>query len=405
MTQHVPRLPFSLDPLIAEAKRRTRRRRWLMLVVLVAAAAATTAALELRSGSGSGLAAVSKPVVHIVLEEPRSVVTVNLRTGHRTGGTSREEMWLDRQHGRERIGDRLQTTDDKPDSEAAAVSHVYLSLATNFRAALRSGEATVVGGGTFGGHDIRWLHLRPPPVPAWRHNHPWPQTARTDVGIDAHSYKPVLLRFGNSHGTQGGYYVRILEAKAIAYRPADFKIRGAKRPRTVPPQPATGFAFGSANRSTPGVSVVRAPWLTAGSTVAGLRLRAVMPFTIRRSKHRFKYRARKPKAMQGLELVYGPAASKAVPTVPTRINVYGKGPRAKTRFTTVYEVPQAPRVFPWSGVPAGSLRIQSGLTTVGRRIVHTLRIGYLQKDNLFITIRTPQGESTAVQIARSLRRG
>jgi hypothetical protein len=91
--------------------------------------------------------------------------------------------------------------------------------------------------------------------------------------------------------------------------------------------------------------------------------------------------------------------------VPTRINVYGKGPRAKTRFTTVYEVPQAPRVFPWSGVPAGSLRIQSGLTTVGRRIVHTLRIGYLQKDNLFITIRTPQGESTAVQIARSLRRG
>jgi hypothetical protein len=74
-----------------------------MLVVLVAAAAATTAALELRSGSGSGLAAVSKPVVHIVLEEPRSVVTVNLRTGHRTGGTSREEMWLDRQHGRERL--------------------------------------------------------------------------------------------------------------------------------------------------------------------------------------------------------------------------------------------------------------------------------------------------------------
>jgi hypothetical protein len=144
--------------------------------------------------------------------------------------------------------------------------------------------------------------------------------------------------------------------------------------------------------------------LTAGTTVAGLKLRAVVPFTIHRSKHRFKYNARRPKAMQGLELVYGPASS-AVPTIPTRLNVYGKRPRGAMRLTTIYEVPRASNVYPWSGVPVGSLRIQSGLTTSGSRVVHTLRIGYLQKQGVFITIRTPESLQTAVRIARSLHGG
>lgn len=43
MTVHVPRLPFSLDPLMAEARRRTRKRR--MLVAALAALAAGGAAV------------------------------------------------------------------------------------------------------------------------------------------------------------------------------------------------------------------------------------------------------------------------------------------------------------------------------------------------------------------------
>ena len=228
----------------------------------------------------------------------------------------------------------------------------------------------------------------------------------TDVGVDAHTFKPVALRFRSSHGTQGGYYARVREAQAIAYAPADFKRSGqARRTRAVPRQPATGFAFGSTNRSTPGGTVVRAPWLTAGTSVAGLKLRAVTPFTIRRSKHHFGYGAHSPKAMQGLELVYGPASYSVAPPVSSRVNVYGKGPRGATRFTTIYEVPRAARVYPWSNVPAGSIRIQSGLTTAGSHVVHTLRLGYLRSHGLYITIRTPQSQQAAVQIARSLRTG
>lgn len=408
----VPGWPFSLDPLIAEAKRRARRRRWLSLFVLVVAVAAAAAALELRSASGSGLAvAAGRPVAHIVMEEPPTTVYFNLKTGRKTGGTSGEEMWLDRQHGRERIAftedgrtvqDQVWKNHYTPDSEAAAVDHVYLSLATSYRAALRSGAAKLVGRGTFRGHHIYWLHLRQPPVPAWRHHHPWPQAAGDDVGIDAHTYRPVIIRFRSSHGKSGGYYVPVLVAEAIAYDPADFKRRGPKHPRAAPTQPATGFAFGSTNPSSPPSTVVRAPWLTAGTTVAGLKLRTVAPFTIHRSKHHFSYGAPEPKATHGLELVYGPPSQRLAPTFPTRINVYGKGPRARTGFTTIYEVPQAPRVYPWSSVPANSIKVQSGLTTAGNHVVHTLSIGYLKERRLYITIRTPQGQHTALQIARSL---
>lgn len=417
MTAWVRRLPLSLDPLIAEAKRRTRRRRLLVLLVLVAAVGAAAAALALPSGSrsGSGLAAVApKPVVHVVLEWPPTSVSVNLKTGHRTGGVSREKMWIDRKNGRERIahtedgrvvGDQVWTNHFPPTSEAAAVDHVYLSLVSNYRAALKSGAATLVGRGTFRGHHVYWLHLRQPPVPPWRHGHPWPQVAKTAIGVDAHTFKPVILRFRSSRGKSGGYYARVVRVKAIAYDPADFKSHGPQHPRPSARQPATGFAFGSADPVPRPNTAVPAPWLTAGATVAGLKLRAVTPFTIRRSKHRFYYGAPKPKAIHGLELVYGPPSYRRTPTVPARINVYGKGPHTSTRFTTIYEVPRAPRVVPWSSVPDGSINLHSGLTTLGSRVVHTVRIGYLQKHGLYITIRTPEGEHTALQIARSLRTG
>lgn len=53
MTLHVPRVPFSLDPLIAEAKRRARQRRVL----------AAVAVLLVGSGAGAAIVASSAPGV------------------------------------------------------------------------------------------------------------------------------------------------------------------------------------------------------------------------------------------------------------------------------------------------------------------------------------------------------
>jgi hypothetical protein len=79
MLARIPRVPFSLDPLIAEAKQRARRRRWLSLLAVVVAVAAVGSALGLHSGSGSGLAAVERrPVIHIETETPPSTVYLDL---------------------------------------------------------------------------------------------------------------------------------------------------------------------------------------------------------------------------------------------------------------------------------------------------------------------------------------
>jgi hypothetical protein len=54
MTLGVPRLPFSLDPLIGEARRRMRRRRVLVAVLLVVVGLITAAALTAGSAGGPG---------------------------------------------------------------------------------------------------------------------------------------------------------------------------------------------------------------------------------------------------------------------------------------------------------------------------------------------------------------
>jgi hypothetical protein len=420
MLARVPGWPFSADPLIAEAKLRARRRRWLSFLVLVVVAVVAATALELRSGSGSGFAAVgTRPVIHFVTEDPPTTVVVNLKTGRGKTETYRSESWNDRRTGqnhaisiehRRLIGEELWTNHYTPTSEAAAVTHFYTIVATGLRPALKSGSARIVGRGTFDGHHLDWLQVRQTSLPRWRHNHPWWQAAEA-VGVDARTFRPVLVRFRFPSGKRYEY-TRILTADTIPYNPADFKRRGPKHIRLGGAgcsasrhacEPASGYAAGSAGASSPS-TVVRRPWLTAGTSVAGLKLLAVRPFTIRRSKHHFTYGARNPRLLHGLELVYGPPSQPAAPTLPSVINLYGPQRQSSrsTRLTTVYEVRRAPRVTPWAAVPANSVQLQTGLTTSGNDVVPTLRIGYLRKHGLFLTIRTPEGQRAALKIARSL---
>jgi len=404
MLARVPRWPFSLDPLIAEAKRRARRRRWLGLLAVVVIAVAAAATLELRSASGSGPAAAGRrPVTHIVIRDLHSTVYFDLKTGRRTVKTLGEEMWSQPgRRGWHRIvsteggrpaGDQVwQAHYTRPHTQAAAVDGFYAALTTDFRAALKSGKVQLVGRGTFQGRRVDWLRIVP------RRDRHWYGLGQLQAGIDARTYTPILLR---QHQGKRFYYERILLAKAIPYKAADFEAHGPKGPGRIPFQPASGFAFGSPDAAGSKGTVVRKPWLTAGTTVAGLKLRAVRPFTIRRSKHHFGYGAHNPRSIRGLALVYGASS------LPRRINLYGPQwePAATTRATTVYEVPRAPRIAPWAFVPAGSIEVQRDMTTQGNRLVPALSIGYLKTRSLLITIRTPLGRHAALQIARSLHTG
>lgn len=389
---------------------RVRGRRWkLPSFVLTAGVAAGVVAVLLVSpwsGSGDGLvqralAAVGTgPVMHIVMEDSTSTAFVNLKTGRETGGTSREETWIDRQDYRYQIlntqGGRFLSDQlgkfhsrpafrSSPAFSAAALVDFYVALATGSHTA-------VVGRGTFNGHQIYWLRSRPS------------TEAPGDIGVDVNTYKPVLLRFNTPPSPY--YYERILLAKATTYSPADFKRRGPI-PNRVPRPVAVdigGFTLGRTNPATPHGTVVRAPWLTAGTTAAGLKLRAVRPFTFRKENNG----APKP-TVHGLELRYAPPSAEQATTLPTRINVFGprSAQRRATRSTTVYEFPRV-RFGPsiaWSNVPADSIEIQTGYTTVGGHVVPTPWIGYMNKQGLYITISTSRGQHTAVQIARKLQTG
>jgi hypothetical protein len=71
MAMRVPRLPFSLDPLIGEAKRRMRRRRVWIAASLILIGGATVASVSLATSGGPGSTG-GAPGVHGLLSQVRS---------------------------------------------------------------------------------------------------------------------------------------------------------------------------------------------------------------------------------------------------------------------------------------------------------------------------------------------
>jgi hypothetical protein len=67
MTVHVPRLSLSLDPLIAEAKRRMRRRRCLVVVATVALGAGAAGALLALRGSAVSATETNRSPIRVTL--------------------------------------------------------------------------------------------------------------------------------------------------------------------------------------------------------------------------------------------------------------------------------------------------------------------------------------------------
>jgi len=84
MTAHVPRLPFSLDPLMAEAKRRATQRRVIFsAAVLVAVALGLALFFALNGGSGGGSGQSSGAAkVHSVGQQGGAGASMTIRPAH-----------------------------------------------------------------------------------------------------------------------------------------------------------------------------------------------------------------------------------------------------------------------------------------------------------------------------------
>ena len=360
----------------------TRRRRRPIVVragIVSAVAAAVLVAIlawpQGRPGGviGRALAAVGDGrIMHVVIESPSGIAYVNLKTGHRTAPIMRQELWVDRQGDRlhlvlsiggRLLGDLLLPEDEKDGASGASPTNpAFAALWTGYRAALSNGTARLVGRGTVLGHRVYWLSFKP-----MSQGQP-----RFEVAVDAQTYKPVLNRtyVNGRHLDQ-----RILVAKTIPYRPAEFERQG--------PSLVSGSSGGSSTGSSgptapPKPFVLRAPWLTAGEAVAGMKLRGVSQFS------EFTTVAGKRRSAHGVELTYG---------APQPLS------------TTVDELlrPDDPR--PWTGLPADSVRIEQGEESSSEGGGHRTWTGYLKKDDVYVTISTQKSEQALLEIARTLRRG
>ena len=364
------------------AKPRAGRRRIAVRVALVAAVVAAAivavlAAPQGRSGVvGKALAAIGDgPIMHLVTEFKPGSAYVNLKTGHRTNQVWREEFWADRNldhfhlvlsiNGRV-IGDVLYPRDAKHGAVPLTTNPAFVALWTGYRSALQNGSVTLVGRGRVGGRPVYWLRFKAAEP-----------SMREEVAVDATTYKPVLYRY---YANGRHFDQRILVADAIAYHASDFRRRG--------PSLAGGGGSSSsgASVSPPGTPpppvVVRAPWLTAGPSVAGLRLQSANPLSVSQNS------GGKHTSFQGKELVYGPTTGG------------GAGPPS----TTIDELPRPDMPQPWHSIPAGSIEIERGSESSGSG-THPLWTGYLIKHGRYVTINTPTSEHTLLAIARALHPG
>ncbi|MGH3056538.1 MAG: hypothetical protein ACRDL7_16310, partial [Gaiellaceae bacterium] len=202
---------------------------------------------------------------------------------------------------------------------------------------------------------------------------------RAEVAVDARSYKPVLFRtyLNGRHFDQ-----RVLVAKATTYRASEFERRGPSLVNGSGSSSSEGTSSsGPYNPSAP-PTAVRAPWLTAGRAVAGLKLRSAQTLTTTSDS------GGKRRSFKGLELTYGSLSHGAASPLSTTVDELSR--------------PDTPQT--WSHIPAGSIEIQKGEES-GTGGTHTLWTGHLKKHGIYLTIETSRGERALLEIARVLQRG
>ena len=340
----------------------------------VAANAAGIAAVVLLWPGGSGndgilgraaAALGDNAVLHLVGEGQTGETLVNLKTGERKPQTMRIELWSDRKverahfvltvHGQST--DILLPDDLKGGVRAGSVDPAFGGFWTGYRKALDDGDATVESSGTIDGHDVYWLRFK-----SVRKGEPG-----SEVAIDRQTYKPVVLRTFTSPTAYDD--VRILLAKTIPFDGADFKRVGRSM------FGGTGSSSGGGSTAAPTQSarpVVKAPWLTPGDKVAGLKLASVGAMTTTTNG----------RTLHGVELTYGGHG-------------YGSG------SLTIDELPKPDEPVAWRSIPSGWMSVERGQ---GSDETHTFPTwtGKVAKDGVYTTIDTAAGEATVLEAARAL---
>jgi hypothetical protein len=423
---------FGPEPLAVAPKRRRRFvvRAAIVVAAAVAAVIAVLAAPQSHTGGvlddgprSAGAAILTRmeaaigtgTIMHMVREGPAGTSYVDLKTGKRTPAVLTEELWTNRHgfrlHLVERVNGRvvgdLRSGDRGFGVYAGPQTPAFLALWTGYHAALQNkyAPAELGGRGRVDGHSVYWIRF-----PLWyntggptRHGRPNPKSrpkplAQTRVAVDTHTFEPILEQ---TYEGGGRFDTRILLARAITYRPSElYRSLGPKLFNgTSPGHPFGGHPFAGLTRQEKTklglgqnphrlrkLSVVPAPWLTPGKSVAGLGFR-----------HVSRLLAQPPDEVGGLPMVWRLVYRAARLVYRPALH----GLREPFSTTTVDETfrPADPR--PWAGLPRGSIEVQPG-ESVTKQGSHRLWTGYMLEHGVYITITTPAGEHALLQIARAL---
>jgi hypothetical protein len=267
------------------------------------------------------------------------------------------------------VGDVL-LPEDATDAGARtpSVDPAFAALWTGYREALDAGTATVDRKGSVDGRDVYWLRF-----PGNGHGR------RTEVAVDAETYKPVIFRDQLSELRRLDQ--RVLVAETVAFAPEQFaRIAPGRGLDLWAAGSGSSFSWGEDEQPDP---AVRSPWLTPGERVAGLKLFAVSPLTVDTEDG---------KTSEGIVLLYKSPGSSPDPSNPF------DQPEMTIEQTARADDPRA-----WSQIPAGSVAIQTGETTSGSQETHSTWTGTLVKNGIYVTIETQRDEATVLAVARALQ--
>jgi hypothetical protein len=200
----------------ADARRRSARWRPAVAaaVIVVAAVLAVVAPWH---GHGNGLidralAAVGGgPVLHAVVEfDSPDVTVVNLSTGAERLLPQRLEYWFDADRRVLRALTSINGQVMVDHVGAPTLDPALTGFLSGYREALESGQAREAGRGTFDGKTVIWLTFDY-------------RLFGERVGIDEHTYRPVVIEPLNPDGTPAKEVWRVAAIDTRPYRPHDFE--------------------------------------------------------------------------------------------------------------------------------------------------------------------------------------
>jgi hypothetical protein len=362
---------LALADAVVETQRPLRRRRTRRVVpraIAVAGVAAAILVAVLLAPGGSGnhailgraLAAIGNGrVLHLVMQTRTGTVLVELKSGRRMVETAQIESWTDRNFQRDhlvmrirgQVADLLLPEDRKKGGMVGAIDPAFAAFWTGYRRSLANGDAKLERQGMLAGRPVYWLRF-----PSFHNGQPG-----TEVAIDRRTYKPVLVR--SHYSRVGSLDYRVLTAETIPFRASDFKRVGVSLLGDTVSGGSASIGPGS------GHVALKAPWLTPGKRVAGLRLASVQRFHV----------TSRGRTFQSIELVYGTASHSLV------IQEFVK--------------PDDPLL--WKGVARGWVSIQKGESGDGQNM-HRSWTGYVVRHGIYVTIETGAGERAVVAVARAL---